>query len=88
MAYAITEYSKRKAASMSVIIKPSTRKHKKIDVFKNGRRLCSIGDTRYGDFPTFLRTHGKEYADKRRKLYHLRHTTKGIASRYAKAILW
>ena len=88
MVYKITEFTKRKAESLNVKIKLSTRKNKKIDVFKNGEKICSMGDFRYSDFPTYMRTHGKKYAEKRRRLYHLRHTSNGLASRFAKLLLW
>ena len=44
--YRITEYSKQKAKELDVEIKPSTRKHKKIDVYKNNKLVASIGDKR------------------------------------------
>ena len=34
MSYTITSYSKNRAKALGVVIKPSTRKGKKIDVFK------------------------------------------------------
>ena len=34
MAYSITTYTKNRARQLGVIVKPSTRKGKKIDVFK------------------------------------------------------
>ena len=52
--YQITEYSYRKAKDLGVEIYPSKRKYKKIDVYKNGKFITSIGDIRYKDFPTFL----------------------------------
>jgi len=45
-----------------------------------------------GDFPTFKRKFGKEYADRRRKLYKQRHEKdrhiRGSAGYYADKILW
>lgn len=71
--YDILPYTIKKAKTIKVQIKPSTHKNKKIDVFKNGVLIYSIGDNRFSDYPHLLKTHGKEYADKRRALYHLRH---------------
>ena len=91
--YNITDYSYNKAKELGVIIKPSTKKYKKIDVFDNkGIYMLSIGDDRYNDYPTYLIERGKEYADVRRKLYKLRHNKdrdiKGTAGFYADKILW
>jgi hypothetical protein len=74
---------------MNLKIRPSSRKNKKIDVYKDGEYLVSIGDNRYSDYPTYIMTKGKAYADKRRNLYYERHKNdKGIAGQYAKQILW
>ena len=51
---------------------PSTTPGKKIDVYA-GKKLASIGDTAYSDYPTYLQDKGKAFADERRRLYHIRH---------------
>jgi hypothetical protein len=57
--YKITNYSFKKAKDLNVIIKPSTRKNKKIDVFsKDGDYIVSIGVVGYLDFPTYIKTKG------------------------------
>tara|TARA_Y100001937_G_scaffold40204_1_gene57104 strand:- start:294 stop:569 length:276 start_codon:yes stop_codon:yes gene_type:complete len=90
--YKITEYTKRQAKKLGVQVKPSTRGNKKIDVFKNGERVASIGHKSYNDYPTYIKTHGKDYADERRKLYKIRHEKhrhkKGTPSYYADKLLW
>jgi hypothetical protein len=48
--YQITDYTKQRAKKIGVDIKPSTRKHKKIDVYHQGEYIASIGDVRYSDF--------------------------------------
>jgi hypothetical protein len=73
MPYVITQYTRKQAKKLGVEITLSTNKAKKIDVFKDGKKIASIGGAGYGDFPTFMKLHGKEYADKRRKLYKIRH---------------
>lgn len=92
MAYKISYYSRLKARDLGVTIKPSTVKGKKIDVFKNDKKVASIGAIGYGDFPTFLKTKGKEYAEKRQKAYKLRHEKDrhkiGSHGYYADQILW
>jgi len=91
--YVIKRYSYAQAKKLGVTIKPSMNLKKKIDVFnKEGKKLVSIGDIRYKDYPTFLREDGKQVADKRRKSYKARHeaTAKkvGSPSYYAYNILW
>jgi len=41
--YLITDYSYKKAKDLNVEIKPSKTKTKKIDVFKDGHLIASIG---------------------------------------------
>jgi len=90
--YIIKNYSYQKAKQLNVIIKPSTHKNKKIDVYdKNNTFICSIGNLNFKDYPTYL-TIDKDLANQRRKLYKLRHekdrhikNTKGF---YADQILW
>jgi hypothetical protein len=87
--YQITDYSYRQAKILGVEIKPSTNKTKKIYVFKNGKKIASIGAIGYKDYPTFIKEKGKAYADERRRLYHIRHAKdKSLNGYYAKKILW
>ena len=92
MVYTITKYSYDQAKKLGVEIKPSTNPSKKIDVYKDNKKICSIGDINYGDYPTFIIQKGKEYADKRRELYMIRHKKhKDIVdtkSYYAARLLW
>ena len=80
----LTEAS-RKAKRLGVEVKRSSRKYKKLDVYKNGKKVASIGDKRYEDF----NTHKNE---KRRQLYKKRHENtrhvRGSPSYYADRILW
>lgn len=73
MTYKITAYTLRRAKELGVSVRPSTIKGKKIDVFKKGKKIASIGAIGYGDYPTFMKTKGKEYAERRRKAYKNRH---------------
>lgn len=92
MAYTITKYTRDKARKMGVVVKPSSVKGKKIDVFKNGEKVASVGALGMGDYPTFIREKGKEYADVRRRLYKQRHQKdrhiRGSAGWYADKLLW
>mgnify|MGYP006273822553 CR=1 FL=1 len=91
--YEILPYSYRKAKKLGVKISPSLRTGKKIDVYsKTWKYIVSIGDKNYLDYPTYLKYYGKQIADKRRKLYKIRHRAdrmiKGSAGYYADQILW
>ena len=92
MSYTITNYTRNRASQLGVSVKPSTRKGKKIDVFKDAKKIASIGALGYGDYPTFMRTKGKEFANKRRKAYRNRHAKnmiiKGSNGYYAGNLLW
>lgn len=93
MPYRITSYTKNQAKKLGVTVKPSTVKGKKIDVFnKKGEKLASVGAIGYGDYPTFMREKGKEYADSRRELYKMRHQKdrhkRGTPGYYADKLLW
>jgi hypothetical protein len=90
--YKIKDYSYEQAKKLNVEIKPSTSKNKKIDIFKNDKKIASIGFKNYFDYPTYLEKNGKEFAEKRRKLYKIRHkndrNVKGSNGYYADRILW
>jgi hypothetical protein len=101
MSYTITTYTKNQAKKLGVIVKRSTNKKKKIDVFKKVKdkdgkmvlkKISSVGAIGYNDYPTFIKLKGKEYADKRRKLYKIRHNKNrhkvGTPSYYADKLLW
>lgn len=89
--YKISDYSYNRAKELGVEIKPSTNKKKKIDVYKNGDKIASIGARGYFDYPTYLKElpHIAEY---KRKLYKLRHknnlNNKDGNGYYAFKILW
>lgn len=90
--YKITYYTRLRAKDLGVTVKPSTVKGKKIDVFKNGKKVASVGALGYGDFPTFLKEKGEEYALKKQKLYKQRHEKDrhkvGSPGYYADQLLW
>ena len=71
--YTIKPYSLKQAAKLGVTIKASSNASKKLDVFKNGDKIASIGSSNYNDFPTWIEKEGLEYAKQRRKLYKIRH---------------
>lgn len=92
MSYQIKPRQRANAKKLGVIIKPSTNKNKKIDVFKDNKKIASIGALAYSDYATYIKDKGKEFADNRRRLYKIRHdkTRKKIGSNsyWADQILW
>ena len=97
MAYRIKKYSFEKAKGLGVEIKPSTNILKKIDVFKNGKKIASIGARGMNDYPTYLEkekkgNYPKGYAHKRKMLYKERHKKDRSVlysnGYYADKILW
>ena len=92
MVYQIKPYSYEQAKKLNVEIKPSTRKDKKIDVYKDKKYICSIGNINYFDFPTYIKIYGLGYANERRKLYKMRHNKdrniKNSSGYFADKILW
>lgn len=73
MDYSITNYTRSKANKYGVSVRKSHNCAKKIDVIKNGSIIASVGAMGYSDYPTYINTHGLDYANKRRKLYRIRH---------------
>lgn len=93
MTYQITPYSFQQARRLGVIIVPSHKKYKKIDVYTIDKKyITSIGDNRYLDYPQYIETKGLDYANERRLLYKKRHAKYsdriGSAAYYAYHILW
>ena len=91
--YEITNYTKAKAKELGVTIKNSTNPNKKIDVYKNGQKVASIGSINNLDYPTYLKEgKGKQFADDRRRLYKIRHSKDrkviGTNGWYADKLLW
>lgn len=89
--YKIQRYSYEQAKKLGVEIKPSTVKGKKIDVYRRGEKIASIGAVGYKDFPTYL-NEDKKIAEERRKAYKARHqkdrTKVGTPGFFADRILW
>jgi hypothetical protein len=90
--YQITSRQKKIAKLLGVEIYPSSNKNKKIDVYKNGYKIVSIGAKGYKDYSMYLDQYGKEYANERKRLYKIRHAKdlnkKSTPGYYAYKILW
>lgn len=77
--------ARQNAKRLGVTVEPSTVKNKKLDVFKDDKKVASIGDIRYSDF--------LQHGDKKRQENYLkRHAktraVKGSPSYFAAEILW
>jgi hypothetical protein len=97
MSYRITKYTFEQAKKLGVTVKPSIVQGKKIDVFKNGTKIASVGALGYNDYPTFMRLEREKKvpsgtANLRRKAYKIRHqkdrTVRGSNGYYADKLLW
>ena len=97
MSYRITPYTFSQAKRLGVIVKPSQIDGKKIDVFKDGKKIASVGALGYSDYPTFLGMeragkYEKGYANRRRAAYKTRHAKDrnvlGSNGYYADRLLW
>lgn len=96
MSYSISQYTKDQAKKIGVTVKPSKNKGKKIDVFKKGEKVASVGALGYKDYPTYMKLEKKGKvekgtAKKKRKAYKARHVhrkKKGTPAYYADQLLW
>jgi hypothetical protein len=91
MPYQIKKRQIDQAKRIGVSIQPSSNPNKKIDVFKDGKKVVSIGGAGYGDYATYLEK-DKKLAEEKRKNYKARHEKDrkvvGSAGWYADQILW
>ena len=88
MSYQVQPYTKQQAKRLGVEVAPSTKKGKKLDVYRDGELIASVGAKGYNDYPTYLASDGKAVADERRRLYHLRHTKNTLREKLARELLW
>lgn len=88
MSYTITDYTKKRAKEINVEVKPSTNPKKKVDVYRDGIKIDSIGAIGYSDYSTYIKDKGREFADKRRDLYHRRHREETLGGLLARWLLW
>lgn len=95
--YKIKSGQRDAARRLGVVIRPSTTKGKKIDVYKHGFKVASIGAQGYEDYWGYVQLEKKGAvapgtAETRRQLYKIRHagecTAVGTPGYYACKILW
>ncbi len=88
----ITAYTKKQAKKFGVIVKISKNPLKKLDVFKDGKMIASIGAKGYKDYGIYLVEKGEKYANERRRLYRIRHSGEeskiGSNGYWALKLLW
>lgn len=97
MPYRIKDRQRAAAKAIGVTIRPSSDPKKKIDIYKNGFFVASIGAAGYEDYASYLQQEKKGIvapgtAEARKELYLLRHadnwSKKGTPGYYAAKILW
>jgi hypothetical protein len=71
--YSITNYTYKKAKKLGLKVKISSNKSKKLDVYKNKKKIASIGANGMNDYPTYIKKCSLKYAKTRRRLYKMRH---------------
>ena len=71
--YTIKNYTYKKAKHLGLRVRPSTDKTKKIDVYKKGEKVATVGAYGMNDFPTYMKKKGVKFAKTRRRLYKKRH---------------
>ena len=90
--YRISRGTRRKAKALGVVVRRSKNKKKKIDVFRAGKKVASVGAIGYKDYWTLLREEGVTVARERRRLYKKRHQknrqVKGSNGYWADQLLW
>lgn len=88
----ITAYTKKQAKKFGVTVKISKNPLKKLDVFKDGKMIASIGAKGYKDYGIYLVEKGEKYANERRRLYRIRHSGEeskiGSNGYWALKLLW
>lgn len=86
--YKLLPYHLQQAKRLGVKIAPSTKGNYKLDVYKEGEYITSIGDKHYMDFALYYQI-DPVLAEKRRELYWRRHAKDtGIRGFMAREILW
>ena len=92
MPYHITAYTFKQAKKHGLQVKPARQQTKKIDVFRRGKKVASVGAYGMNDYPTYIKTRGRAYARKRRTLYKMRHEKdrhiKNSNGWFADKLLW
>tara|TARA_R110000772_G_scaffold34237_1_gene83153 strand:+ start:67 stop:342 length:276 start_codon:yes stop_codon:yes gene_type:complete len=85
-------YHKQNAKKLGVVVKPSSNPKKKLDVYKDNKKVASIGSSGYRDYHSYKKREGLAVADVKRKAYEARHKCTGAKKNtpnyYSCGILW
>jgi len=74
MTYNISPYTYKKARALGLRVYPSDNPRYKIKVYdEEGEFICYGGSPKYSDYPHYIKSHGLDYANERRRLYRIRH---------------
>lgn len=85
--YVITPHTYKQAKKLGLTVQPSKKANKKIDVYKDGQYIDSVGQTGYKDYGMYLQE-DKTLAETRRRLYYQRHTQDTQREHLASLLLW
>jgi hypothetical protein len=92
MTYIIKQRIRDNAKKLGVEIKIAKNPKKKLDVFKDGRKISTIGATGYSDYAHYIDDKGLTYANVRKKIYGIRHkddmNKKNTPGYFAARLLW
>ena len=86
--YEISPATYKAAKQYNLDIFPSKKPNKKIDVYRGGVYVGSVGDIRYKEYHIYLKQDGKQVAENRRRLFHLRTPKDTFKLRLLKLLLW
>lgn len=89
--YVVTQRTKDQAKRLGVVVRPSANPRKKVDVYRDSRRVATVGQAGAKDYPMYLKE-SKTLAEERRRLYKVRHEKyrhkEGTPAWYADRLLW
>lgn len=71
--YKILPYTYKRAKKLGVKVESSDNLKYKLKVTTKDGKIIYCGGNGYSDYPTYIKKFGLEYANKRRKLYKIRH---------------
>jgi len=90
--YTILPYTYSQARKLHVSIEESDKPKYKLKVITKDGKIVYCGASGFNDYPTYLQEYGKTFADKRRRLYKIRHEKDrhiaGTRGYYADRLLW
>ena len=87
--YEISKKQYEIAEQLQIEICPSENPRKKIDVYKNGDYICSVGAINFKALKELIELYGRDEAYRKRNLYLSRHKSNcDLKSIYEIRLLW